>query len=181
VGNSNALAKKAAAGIDDLRVITQVHDEELNMLWWVFGAYSNDAKKSFKDLTGSEACLLVGKELSDVTELTPGPVAVGALIHRALANVKDAPSKTSIQKAVSATSLKWRDAVIKDDHALQDICPLHDALLLSTHTKSSDDWLSTFESTHGIAPKSELEPTKLANQFYTESMLIRVCELAKRG
>src|SRR5437016_5348889 len=63
----NKVAGQFANAID-------VHREESDILWWIFGEHSRDLKKRMSELSLPFAALVSGKELADLIRVIPGPL-----------------------------------------------------------------------------------------------------------
>jgi hypothetical protein len=167
--------------------------EESNMFWWVFSGYSRELSQPFSALGLPATCLVAAKELSDLTQLFPGPRAAPALLDRVLRDVVTEvatakPRKGSsgeantirISDAVNAAPRDWRTKWIAAcaPAAARELTPLLTAVQTSLATEDAKDWISAFTKSTTLADSSHA-PATLAIQAYLESVFTRVVKTAK--
>jgi hypothetical protein len=163
--------------LKELEKALSVQSEESNVQWWLFGEFSRDLKIPFKDLKLPGACLIIAKELADLTLFLPTAHAAEAFLHKALFLVSagEVLEKTNIANTINSVRGDWKNQIIQesDFQSLKDLCPLHFALRKSGETSKPSDWIASFEKTSNLKSKENLSPVSLALQFYYERMLLR--------
>ncbi len=85
----------------------RVAEEELGILWWLFGERSNELGKPFASC-GSAFVLVSASELASLTRMVPGPIAAQHFLSKAL-KLAGADQKISESKAIGATPAMWRE------------------------------------------------------------------------
>jgi hypothetical protein len=153
--------------------------EESDILWWVFARTSRDTKKRFSLMKVPEACLLMGKELADVTAIIPGPIAVPAVLDRLLADSFSEPLDTiTLDSAVEAVDSEWRAKVVAEAHQhASGLAILHTALRASMQDSG---WKKSFQSSEGFnLKKQRFSPLQIALQMYNERLLHRALNAVK--
>lgn len=164
--------------ISVLHSIAKVQNEESNIYWWVFSAYSNDLDSPLADLGYSTACLLAGKELADLVTAFPGPRSAKSFLQLAVKKDRkkaELRAATSIKDAVNSLDKTWREER-QASHKLADvdaICPILLAINKSLETENQDDWASVFEKASGVDAETEFQGVELGFQLYTEVILMR--------
>ncbi len=155
-------------------------EEETNILWWLFGEYSRDLERPVRELTISKVCLVIGKELADLTNSIPGPFSAEAFLDKMISASKTegTKKKNSIANAVNASSRDWRNRLISQtrNQAVIDFCPVHFAIEKSIETHGTDDWLPAFQKSASISAKKNIAPLDLSKQIYQERLLIKAVE-----
>jgi len=155
--------------------------EESNILWWVFGEHSRDLNTRMAELQLPFATLVAGKELADLVNVVPGPIAASAFLDKMLRFVDPGLSKsTSIKDAVNAAPSEWRGRLIEEAAArgVEDICPVHLAVQKSLEVEKPTEWLAPFERASDLKSKGAIAPLALATQVYHERMLMRAVNIA---
>ena len=76
VDGQNRVAKLLARQIS-------LGEEELQMLWWLIGGHSNVADAPFDEVAAPLKPLVFGEELGQLTQVSPGPASMKALLSRA--------------------------------------------------------------------------------------------------
>ncbi len=153
----------------------KLQQEESNILWWLFGGYSNDLECRMADLKVATVCLVAGKELADLTVLVPGPVAVDAFLDKMIrTSIKVLPESIALKDAVNASPIEWRKKWIntKDFGIVEDMCPVHYAVKKSLETGGNSAWVISFEENMKTKADIPVYPLKLALQVYLENLLI---------
>ena len=148
--------------------------EDSNILWWVTGCHSRDTDQPLASLDPGCACIVVGKELADLTEFMPEPFSARAVLHAILEKASiDLSKKLAIASAVESLPSDWRETwttPFRDSHLL-DLCPMKYATLRSIESDGSD-WHSAFKSATTVGATSRLDPVDLAMQVYRECLLL---------
>lgn len=169
-------ARKVVSSNKKMHEAQMLQNEEINMLWWVFGESSDDLKRPMADLGTQAACLVAGKELAALTSVSPGPISAEALLFRMLSSADPQPgTKVSLADAVNSVEKGWRERWFLDIEAgiLLDLCPVLSAVGESLRTSSKTGWRDPFKTSFGFAATSKLLPTDLSIQVYQECLLVR--------
>ena len=148
-----------------------LYREDSDILWWMTGRYSRDLGQPLKDIGLPGAAIVVGKELADLIEQQPGPVATQAVLNRCLEDVGGNPSEAvTLTTAVNKTPQEWRNQWFAADgnRDLLSLCPLTAAIRHSVDIDGS--WGSAAQSLTGVAANTKLSGTELAYQMYRECM-----------
>lgn len=167
---------KLAPEFQKLQLEFPIVREESNMLWWLISETSRDVDQRWSKMPLGMACVLTGKELADLTQTIPGPIAARAFLDRAVRSGRDkVAASISIADVVNDTDKTWRDSHFSKPLpvGLEGILPLTHAVVLSV--KASDDgaWRSMFKAATGIAASAKSSPDALAYQFYLEQLAVR--------
>lgn len=183
-------AAKTSSGTDT--AITALHksvqcQEELSSIhWWMSGEYSNDLEKSYRAIDLTEACLLVGKELADLTRFGPSLYSAKGIINRVLSltNANEASTdKVAAAKNKKPTiAVRIRDVInaIPDEWDLtwleetsteniENLCPIHFAL--RQKIAFGKNWAKPFEHASGLTVSRTFPALEISHQFYLERML----------
>ncbi len=169
-------ALKLAPELQKLLLDFPIVSEESNLLWWLISETSRDVNKRWNEMPLGMACVLTGKEIADLTQIIPGPIAARAFLDRAIrSGRKRVAASTSIADIVNETDKKWRGSHFSKPlpNGLQGILPLTHAVVLSVQASDDDAWQSIFKSTTGIAATEKGSPDAMAYQFYLEQLATR--------
>ncbi len=148
--------------------------EESNMLWWLFAEYSRDLGQRMATVPLSAACLVAGKELADLTEVLPGPLAAIGVLDRMLRAVEpELRSATTLQEAVNETPREWRPWMAGGDcERVEDLCPVLYAVRRSLDTNGPEDWIPPVRKVTGVDALTKISPLDLAVQAYEERLFV---------
>lgn len=174
--NIRSAISKQGEVIKRLNGALKVQAERADMLWWVLGEYSQDLGRSFIGMDISAACLIVGKELADLTILIPGPRPIPALIDKMLKTAKpNNPSAITLKDAINKFPAEWRSKLINPSEiaSVVDLCPLHFAFSKLMESNKSTAWISSLKTILGIDANKKIAPLDLTLQMYQEKLLIR--------
>ncbi len=176
VSSLNSLYEATSKATDWLSEVLQVQQEEVNILWWLFGGFSRDLDRSFAELELRAACLVAGKELADLVMVLPGPLAADAFLSRMLSTVEcDPAAEVSIKDAVNGVPRKWRERLLAGDGLRSSECllPIHLAVLKSLETDGEADWIPAFEKASKLEGEGRISLEKLSLQMYRERVFSR--------
>ena len=177
--STTSLAKSAKEALTKASNSLRTLHEETDILWWVFGRTSRDMNKRFSDMELVEACLVMGKELADMIQLIPGPIAVPAVLQRLLNDsFSQLPASITLDSAVDVVTSAWRDKAVADAHqSANDLAILHTALRGSME---GSGWKKSFQSSTGFSLKKQIfAPLSIALQMYNERLLQRCLNMVK--
>lgn len=147
-------------------------EEELQMLWWLIGAHSWTADLPFAEIDAALKPLVFGKELGELTNISPGPTSVTSLLSRA--GIKRGALK--ISTSVNAADLNWSREVTKSPRISPVTTPLHFALEKRVEVGSDDSWLQGWAAMTGLPADVSMSAVQLAELFYREHLFLLVGE-----
>lgn len=178
------ILRTASAGIKaeakahrELEARLDVQAEETNIVWWLFGGASRELTQPWSKIKLSAATILAGKELSDLTEFTLGPVGADAFLDKVLSDAKRAKGteakRISLKAAVNELPRDWREDFVKlqDIAALANVLPVASAIQASVRVAPKDDWCKSFEHCTGTSAEVTHPAMELAVQVYRECLL----------
>jgi hypothetical protein len=154
----------------------RLRKEESDVLWWLAGAHSRDLGLPLSDLKSPSGCLVVAKELADLTGALPGPYAAEAFLDNALRLAHpDLKAPVSVADAVAACPPEWRAALAASDglEEVLDLCPAHTAVRKCVESDGKKTWQTAFQAAAGFKATVKLKPLDLALQTYRERLLAR--------
>lgn len=147
-------------------------DEELQMLWWLIGGHSSEAKTSFADVSIAFRPLAFGKELGRLTKVSPGPASVIALLARA--GVTDEALK--ISDTINAADVSWIKEATESPAISPITTPLHFALERRLEVCSDDAWVPAWNALTGLSADATMSALGLAELFYREELFLSVSD-----
>ena len=156
-------AKKSKNQIDILK-------EEINILWWIFGEYSNTLKCKIAKL--EEAAIIVtAAELAKHTYFIPEPTSAKAFLDKMLSFIGS--KKCSLQFCIDKCQQKWKSNWIKglNIQRIPELCPILFAINKSVET-GGEQWTAVFSKSTELDPDLSDIPIELSYQLYREIMLI---------
>ena len=158
----------------------QIVNEETEVLWWLMGEWSRELDCPYTELSPHQACLYVGKELADITQLLPGPSSAKHLMNKMLQICRDREqTTTTLQQVVNATPLTWRTSCLQaySPSVATNTCPILLAIQKSLDTDGDEDWLPVYQKSSRLDATAIISPFALAWQMYLECLLVRTLGL----
>ena len=163
----------------------KILEEEVNLLWWIFGRRSHDLDTPFEQIALASACLIAAKELADMTTTDLGHPSATEFLATALAEAPDQEKGDQIKllDAVKQTPYDWRlewyeaEGQVIVPTALGSLCPVALAVELSAQS-DGDDWQGQWQKATGLPANYALTPNCLSQQLYDECLLMRACRPA---
>lgn len=163
-----SMVGKFNSSIDATAGFIGIQDEELNMLWWILGEYSDGAKKKFGTIPELERPLIFGAELAEATTYLPGPLSIEGLLLRAgLSGDK----VLTIPEAVNACDASWYKSFSDGNSAVPLSQPIHFAIQRKLETGDETSWISGWAGSCGIDPTLTFPSLTLGTLFYRERLL----------
>jgi len=169
-GGATRLATSASEAFESLKNDTTRMAEELDMLWWHIGDWSDLLDRPREGFPKQAAAVLSGTELGGLVRQLPGPYGAYGILRRTTGKVSD--KKTNLKnviEAIDAADLK-RLARPLPVSALG-LFPVHEAINLAAE-RGPSTWAAAFEQKAPDALGLEVSNYDLAVQSFREKMLI---------
>ena len=151
--------KRLTSALEAIEHRYRVAEEELGILWWLFGDRSTELDKPFANC-GSAYVLVSASELASLTRLMPGPIAAAHFLAKAL-KLAGADKKITESKAVEATPVAWREKRTQLPNAAIGVMPLATRISAAPHEQS------------GTEEGRSRPALEVAVQYYNEILLGR--------
>jgi hypothetical protein len=164
----DGLRKSIVAATKQTGRYIAIQDEELEILWWLFGERSGDLNLPFKDVPIKAQPLVFAKELAEATVYLPGPISIKAMLLRA--GLKD-NKKLSIPDAVNASTETWLKSVITSEAISPLSQPIHFAIARKLETNDDTSWVAGWANTSEVSESQSLSAPTLGELFYRERLL----------
>lgn len=166
-----SLAEAASAALKSLFDENQRLAEEVDLLWWHIGAWSECLGRPLADVPSAGRGLIAGADLAAMIRVLPGPYGANGILRRSLGQVAD--QSVSLREALE--SLEPYDVKrAYSDHADLDILPAHTAAKLYFE-QGREVWGQSFHRICGVSHEAPLTHYKLALQAFWE------CSILKHG
>jgi len=173
-----SLARSTGSAIKQLQTNGRLQREESNILWWIFGGYSRDLDRPLSEFHRGTACLIAGKELSDVIEVPPGPAAAIAMLDRMILGsaVNERNSTVTLVEALEGAPHEWLKSWAHGNELIGQHGDLWPTLLGAQRfieAPNSMAWITGVEGVTKVSVRSSLSILSLASQVYNEHRLLR--------
>lgn len=145
----------------------EIQDEELQMLWWLFGSRSTKMNRPFSDVPAEALPLILAAELADITKFLPGPASVKPILSRA--GLKER-KKSPVPVAVNACEPGFLGALISGREPSPITQPLHFAIKRKLETGDETSWIPAWSHITGIDAGFSLPAIEFGNLFYRERL-----------
>lgn len=142
-------------------------DEEVDVLWYVFGGTSTDAGASFSKLDPRRAAFFAAREIAAITSRPMRASACNELLRRCGAEGK----KGSFVEAVEEMGAEWIAEYASGEHS-PTLFPIHRALARYAALVEPGSWVAGWSKDTGVSADFEVTPTELALAFYRERILL---------
>ena len=145
--------------------------EEVDLLWWVLGGFSDRAGVPLGELPPPLRAVYAGREMADRTTNIPGHVGAEGFLNRALGEATGETVK--VGEVVSAVQEDGEAAASQrpaPEHSMG-IMPLTHAVTLAARHASA--WVALTDDAPGPDTESSLRAHDLAVQVYNETLLSR--------
>ena len=145
--------------------------EEVDLLWWVLGEFSDHAGVPIGELPPPLRAVYAGREMADRTTNTPGHVGAEGFLNRALGDA--ASESATIHDVVVAA--RGDERVLTSEHVELEsavgLMPLTYALALARRSPTA--WAALVDEAPGPDTSTSFGVHDLATQIYNETLLAR--------
>lgn len=169
-GGAGKLATSATEAFESLKNDTARIAEEIDMLWWHIGDWSDLLDRPRESFPKQAAAVLSGTELGGLVRQLPGPYGAYGILRRTTGEVSD--QKTNLKtvvEAIDAADLKRLARPLPV--SVLGLFPVHEAIKLAAE-RGPSAWAAAFEQTAPDTLKLEVSNYELAVQSFREKMLI---------
>ncbi|WP_136621696.1 MULTISPECIES: GTPase-associated system all-helical protein GASH [Mesorhizobium] len=167
---SAKMANAANEAIASLRGDSTRLAEEVDMLWWYIGDWSELLDVPRTGLSVPAIALASAAELGGLVRSIPGPYGAYGLLRRALG--KNGNTKTSLKLSVEGVDAKNLSRLVKPLPAgARPLFPVQAAINLAAE-RGTKDWTEVLGSLLGTIPTIEVSHYELAVQAFRERLLI---------
>jgi hypothetical protein len=169
----NAVTKTASSANDAhqaLRSDVIRLAEEVDMLWWHIGDWSECLDMARTELPKAVVGVVSGVELGRFVRRVPGPFGAYGILRRTLSKLSD--KKAKLKDVVDALTDRAAKLASPIPASATAVFPVHAAMLLSSK-HGPEAWPSQFEENVGRLSDFELPHLDLAIQAFRERVLIK--------
>ncbi|QQO19095.1 hypothetical protein JJB98_03790 [Bradyrhizobium diazoefficiens] len=168
---ANAAARdmtvKASAAIHAMEHFAAIQDEELQLLWWLFGGRSKKLDRPFAEVPADAQPIILASEVADATQFMPGPESVKPILSRA--GLKER-KKTAVAAAVNACDADLLREFVEGIEPAPLVRPLHFAIHRKLEAGDDTSWAANWSAVTGIDADATLPGIELGNLFYRERL-----------
>lgn len=143
---------------------TSIQDEELEILWWLFGGKSQILNRPFTEINQFQLIVIAGIEISRKTKIeTELPSIKGLLIKLGV----DSAEEVSFKSIIESTK-EIADSILTEDR----YCPLLTPTLFALSiTRESSSWQKAWERATGLKVNILSKASDWGVQIYRESLI----------
>jgi hypothetical protein len=163
IGNVNA-------AIGEVEDFIAIQDEELQLLWWLFGGRSETLDRPFAEVPPDAQPIVLAAEVADATQFLPGPASVKPILSRA--GLKER-KKTAVTAAVNACEGDFLRKLVEDVKPSPVTRPLHFAIHRKLEAGDDMSWVANWSAVTGIDADFTVAGIELGNLFYRERLGLR--------
>lgn len=165
----DTLAKNVSAIMQSLLTENQRLAEEVDLLWWHIGDWSECLHRPLGQVPEAGRGLIASVDLAAVIRVLPGPYGAMGVLRRSLGLEPD--REMNLRESVEAlTPEDLKEAYQQCTNT--DILPVHTAVQLYLD-RGRGQWEQHFEKACGVSCDAPLSPYKIALQAFWESCLIK--------
>jgi hypothetical protein len=169
-GHGEAFAKAVSVALKILYDENLRLAEEVDLLWWHIGAWSEILDRALTTLPRAGRPLVIGADLAAMIRVMPGPYGANGILRRAL--LQDADTPESLADAVEALDVADLKRVLPAPPAgHRDILALHAAGQFLIELGGSA-WAQSFHRESGLRHDIRMTHYEIALQTFWERLLI---------
>lgn len=164
------IAAKANAAINALHWNVWIQDEELQLLWWLYGARSKSLDVPFADVPLDAQPIVFAAEVANSVRFIPGPESAKPILSRA--GLKER-RKSGIAAAINAVDAGLLRGLVDGVAPAPVVRPLHFAILRKLEAGDDTSWVANWSAVTGIEADATLPGIELGNLFYRERLALK--------
>lgn len=164
------MAGKTNAALQAMEYYAAIQDEELQLLWWLFGGRSKMLDRPLADVPADAQAIVFASEVADATEFMPGPESVKPILSRA--GLKER-RKTGVAAAINAVDAELLSEIVRDIVPAPVVRPLHFAIQRKLEAGDDTSWIANWSAVTGIDADAALPGIELGNLFYRERLGVK--------
>jgi hypothetical protein len=150
--------------------------EEVDMLWWHIGDWSERLDKPRTDLSKDVLGVVSGVELGRFVRTLPGPFGAYGVLRRTLGKLSE--KKAKLKDVVQALGPDAAKLASQIPSSAASVFPVHTAMLLASQ-HGAEAWPAQFDQSVGPLKDFELPHLDLAIQTFRERTLIKFAGLGE--
>ena len=158
---------KVNAAIGEVENFIAIQDEELQLLWWLFGGRSETLDRPFAEVPADAQPIVLAAEVAKATQFMPGPASAKPILSRA--GLKER-KKTAVVVAVNACERDFLGKLVKDVEPSPVTRPLHFAIHRKLEVGDDTSWPAAWSAITGIDADLAVAGVELGNLFYRERL-----------
>lgn len=170
----NALQASASSELEKVYKTLMLQDEELHMLWWMVGGWSNMWNSRFSDIDQSSRPILLAIEAAKMTEEKSEPPSLQAVFSRVEISSK---SKTPIPSAVNSCGAESLEKIKINSVDYPSVFPVHFAIHRALETGADESWINGWSKATGVSKDIKIDSLALAVQVHRECKLMSILNL----
>jgi hypothetical protein len=173
--NRNALAKAIQARLTAVNERFRQQQNELDLLWWLFGGWSSSLEAPFATFDPPARALLIGVDLGSLSDLDGSPAPVQTFVQRAMGQVSKQKHAASLQQIVGALELNDLDKFHMSEFDLSNVTafPVLGTLARRLDRAVSADESSLYKKIETLNTADKTPVLQWAEHVYHEMVLAR--------
>jgi hypothetical protein len=144
----------------------EIRDEELEILWWIFGEQSQILSVPFTEIPELESPLLLGMEFAQRTTIQAELPSLKGLLRKIGV---DHEGSIAFKDLIEANK-KHSSILLDEDVYCPTLTPLLHALSI---TRESSTWQKQWEQNSGLSANIKASSVEWAEQIYRESLFLK--------
>jgi len=169
-GHFNRVRDQLVPMIRELRQLSKVQDEEIQVLWWLMGGWSRDSQEPFEAIPASARPLVVGKESADLVVIAVEPPALRAILSRAGISSEQT---VTIPDAVNTCGDGRLERLKPPFAPCTTLTPIHAAVSRALETGVGPAWIDGWSAACGLPADTKINALDLAVQIHRERGMLR--------
>jgi GTPase-associated system helical domain len=162
---------KTNAALDAIDTFIAIQDEELQLLWWLFGGRSETLDCPFTDVPADALPIVLAAEAAKATQFSPGPPSVKPILSRA--GLKER-KKTVVTTAINNCDDGFLRKLVANSGLPSPVTqPLHFAMHRKLEAGDDTSWLANWSAVTEINADLALSGIELGNFFYRERLGVK--------
>ena len=167
--NLRDVVARVNSALADANQFAAIQDEELQLLWWLFGGRSKTMDKPFAELPVDGQPIILASELADATQFLPGPVSIKPILSRA--GLKER-KRITVTAAINACDRVFLEKLIAGVTPSSVTQPFHFGIQRKLETGDENSWIAGWAAVTGIDAEFALPGIQLGNLFYRERLSV---------
>lgn len=168
------------SAVRELSVRAEIDREEVNMLWWMFTAFSSIAGKPLDQLRPEDVASCVGLELAELSLLPPTPNSTELVKRTIVRTLTTTTEDISLKSLSGAWSSEMRGQIVGPLFSggniadkIPAVLPLSRAVSITNESETKVSLDKAYVQATGFAPTLAVQPDEWGAQIFRETVLKR--------
>lgn len=174
--NRRSMAMAIQKSLSSMNGKFERQQNELDLLWWLFGGWSDSIEAPFEKFEPAARGVLIGIDLGQLSDLQGGPAAIATFAERAMGPIQKSKQNISFEQIIGALDLETLGKLDLAEFNLRDriLFPVLGTLKLRHDRAVGADETSLYDGIGSLEIGKKHDVLRWVEHVYHEMTLARI-------